>query len=81
MLLRKSMYRDTDVELTGKTCECAHGLSQNCVPCVCHHLCLRHLCLRSVAHFSCPEAVTFTIRWYLRYYPCHNEFNNVEVST
>uniref|UniRef100_A0AAY4E0S4 Transmembrane protein 87B n=1 Tax=Denticeps clupeoides TaxID=299321 RepID=A0AAY4E0S4_9TELE len=22
----------------------------------------------------------FTVRWYLKYYPCHNEFNNIEVS-
>ncbi|XP_008281203.1 transmembrane protein 87A isoform X2 [Stegastes partitus] len=47
LLLRKSMYKDTDVEL-------------------------------KVVSFGCPEEVTFTVRWYLRYYPCHNEFNNIE---
>ncbi|KAM9344952.1 LOW QUALITY PROTEIN: transmembrane protein 87A [Symphorus nematophorus] len=47
LLLRKSMYKDTDIEL-------------------------------KVVSFSCPEEVTFTIHWYLKYYPCHNEFNNVE---
>lgn len=25
--------------------------------------------------------MTLTIHWYLRYYPCHNEFSNIEVST
>uniref|UniRef100_A0A674C4C9 Transmembrane protein 87A-like n=1 Tax=Salmo trutta TaxID=8032 RepID=A0A674C4C9_SALTR len=28
--------------------------------------------------FGCPEEITFTIQWYLKYYPCHNEFNNIE---
>ncbi|CAB1338450.1 unnamed protein product [Coregonus sp. 'balchen'] len=31
-----------------------------------------------VVSFGCPEEVTFTIQWYLKYYPCHNEFNNIE---
>lgn len=31
--------------------------------------------------FSCPEKITFTIHWYLKYYPCHNEFHNIEVKT
>uniref|UniRef100_A0A3Q1BZ06 Transmembrane protein 87B n=1 Tax=Amphiprion ocellaris TaxID=80972 RepID=A0A3Q1BZ06_AMPOC len=48
LLLRKSMYKDTDIEL-------------------------------KVVSFGCPETVTFTVHWYLRYYPCHNEFNNIEV--
>ncbi|XP_069546292.1 transmembrane protein 87A [Brachyistius frenatus] len=47
LLLKKSMYEDTDIEL-------------------------------KVVSFSCPEEVTFTIHWYLKYYPCHNEFNNIE---
>uniref|UniRef100_A0AAR2JKB9 Transmembrane protein 87B n=1 Tax=Pygocentrus nattereri TaxID=42514 RepID=A0AAR2JKB9_PYGNA len=33
-----------------------------------------------VTSFSCPDEVSFTIRWYLKYYPCHNEYTNVEVS-
>ncbi|XP_063048043.1 transmembrane protein 87A isoform X2 [Engraulis encrasicolus] len=32
--------------------------------------------LKVTAH--CPEDVTFTIRWYLKFYPCHNDFNNLE---
>ncbi|XP_070834054.1 transmembrane protein 87A isoform X1 [Chaetodon trifascialis] len=47
LLLRKSMYKDTDIEL-------------------------------KVVSFGCPEKVAFTIQWYLKYYPCHNEFNNIE---
>ncbi|XP_076830666.1 transmembrane protein 87B isoform X2 [Brachyhypopomus gauderio] len=47
LLLRKSMYKDTDIQL-------------------------------KVTSFSCPQEVSFTIRWYLRYYPCHNEFSNIE---
>ncbi|XP_034040731.1 transmembrane protein 87A isoform X3 [Thalassophryne amazonica] len=47
LLLKKSMYKDTDIEL-------------------------------KVVSVSCPDEVTFTIHWYLKYYPCHNEFNNVE---
>lgn len=47
LLLKKSMYKDTDIQL-------------------------------KVMYFGCPEEVDFTIHWYLRYYPCHNEFNNVE---
>ncbi|XP_068580924.1 transmembrane protein 87A isoform X1 [Cebidichthys violaceus] len=47
LLLRKSMYKDTDIEL-------------------------------KVVHFGCPEPVTFSIHWYLKYYPCHNEFNNID---
>ncbi|XP_029691339.1 transmembrane protein 87A isoform X1 [Takifugu rubripes] len=47
LLLRKSMYKDTDIDL-------------------------------EVVAFSCPEKITFTIHWYLKYYPCHNEFHNIE---
>ncbi|XP_023267563.1 transmembrane protein 87B isoform X2 [Seriola lalandi dorsalis] len=47
LLLKKSMYKDTDIEL-------------------------------EVVDFGCPEEVTFTIHWYLKYHPCHNEFNNIE---
>uniref|UniRef100_A0A671KBT3 Transmembrane protein 87B n=1 Tax=Sinocyclocheilus anshuiensis TaxID=1608454 RepID=A0A671KBT3_9TELE len=28
----------------------------------------------------CPEEVMFSIQWFLKYYPCHNEYNNIEVS-
>uniref|UniRef100_A0A8C2X438 Transmembrane protein 87B n=1 Tax=Cyclopterus lumpus TaxID=8103 RepID=A0A8C2X438_CYCLU len=48
LLLRKSMYKNTDIEL-------------------------------KVVQFACPEDMTFSIHWYLKYYPCHNEFNNIEV--
>ncbi|XP_074532184.1 transmembrane protein 87A [Halichoeres trimaculatus] len=47
LLLRKSMYKDTDIQL-------------------------------KVVSFGCPEEVSFTIHWLLKYYPCHNEFNNIE---
>ncbi|XP_070772293.1 transmembrane protein 87A [Enoplosus armatus] len=47
LLLKKSMYKDTDIEL-------------------------------KVVSFGCPEEMTFTVHWYLKYYPCHNEFNNIE---
>ncbi|XP_061600795.1 transmembrane protein 87A isoform X2 [Cololabis saira] len=47
LLLKKSMFRDTDVELT-------------------------------VLSIFCPEEMTFTIHWLLKYYPCHNEFNNID---
>ncbi|KAK7149031.1 hypothetical protein R3I93_013134 [Phoxinus phoxinus] len=47
LLIRKSMYKDTDIEL-------------------------------KVTSFGCPEEVTFTIQWFLKHYPCHNEYNNIE---
>ncbi|CAJ1067432.1 transmembrane protein 87A-like isoform X2 [Xyrichtys novacula] len=47
LLLRKSMYKDTDIQL-------------------------------KVVSFGCPEELTFTVHWLLKYYPCHNEFNNIE---
>ncbi|KAM9809883.1 transmembrane protein 87A isoform 2-T2 [Syngnathus typhle] len=47
LLLRKSMFKDTNVEL-------------------------------KVVSFGCPDEVTFTIQWYLKYYPCHNDFNNLD---
>ncbi|XP_061646233.1 transmembrane protein 87A isoform X1 [Phyllopteryx taeniolatus] len=47
LLLRKSMFKDTNIEM-------------------------------KVVSFGCPEDVTFTIQWYLKYYPCHNDFNNIE---
>uniref|UniRef100_A0A671KA45 Transmembrane protein 87B n=1 Tax=Sinocyclocheilus anshuiensis TaxID=1608454 RepID=A0A671KA45_9TELE len=49
LLLRKAMYKETDVQLR-------------------------------VASFGCPEEVMFSIQWFLKYYPCHNEYNNIEVS-
>ncbi|XP_031158321.1 transmembrane protein 87A isoform X1 [Sander lucioperca] len=47
LLLRKSMYKDTNIEL-------------------------------KVVSFGCPEEVNFSIHWFLKYYPCHNEYNNIE---
>ncbi|CAN9499932.1 unnamed protein product [Ophioblennius macclurei] len=47
LLLRKSMYSNTDIQL-------------------------------KVVGFGCPEEMDITIRWFLKYYPCHNEFNNIE---
>ncbi|XP_066534564.1 transmembrane protein 87A isoform X2 [Hoplias malabaricus] len=47
LLLRKSMYKKTDIKL-------------------------------KVALFNCPQEVVFTIRWFLKYSPCHNYFNNIE---
>ncbi|XP_036429518.1 transmembrane protein 87A isoform X1 [Colossoma macropomum] len=47
VIVRKSMYKGTNIQLR-------------------------------VASFSCPEEVSFTIRWYLKCYPCHNEYVNVE---
>lgn len=31
-----------------------------------------------VVSFKCTEEVLLIVEWYLRYYPCHNEFNNIE---
>uniref|UniRef100_A0A8B9H7W4 Transmembrane protein 87B n=1 Tax=Astyanax mexicanus TaxID=7994 RepID=A0A8B9H7W4_ASTMX len=50
LLLKKSMYKNTHIQL-------------------------------KVTSFHCPEEVHFNISWYLKYYPCHNEFNNIEVNT
>ncbi|KAJ8418038.1 hypothetical protein AAFF_G00137470 [Aldrovandia affinis] len=47
LLLKKSMYSQTDIKL-------------------------------KIVSFGCPEDVKFTIHWYLKYYPCHNEFNNID---
>ncbi|XP_016400387.1 transmembrane protein 87A-like [Sinocyclocheilus rhinocerous] len=47
LLLRKAMYKETDIQLR-------------------------------VASFGCPEEVMFSIQWFLKYYPCHNEYNNIE---
>ncbi|KAK3554667.1 hypothetical protein QTP70_032675 [Hemibagrus guttatus] len=47
LLLKKSMYKDTDIQL-------------------------------KVSSFNCPTEVSFGIRWYLKFYPCHNEFSNIE---
>ncbi|XP_061646235.1 transmembrane protein 87A isoform X3 [Phyllopteryx taeniolatus] len=38
---------------------------------------MENYCFKFVS-FGCPEDVTFTIQWYLKYYPCHNDFNNIE---
>ncbi|XP_029031176.1 transmembrane protein 87A [Betta splendens] len=47
LLLKKSMYKDTDIQF-------------------------------KVVSFNCPEEVNFTVHWYLKYSPCHNDFNNIE---
>ncbi|XP_062851918.1 transmembrane protein 87A isoform X2 [Trichomycterus rosablanca] len=47
LLLKKSMYKGTDIQL-------------------------------KVSSFNCPKEVSFDIRWYFKYYPCHNEFSNIE---
>ncbi|CAL8257728.1 unnamed protein product [Lota lota] len=47
LLLKKAMYKDTDIQL-------------------------------KVVSFGCPEVVTFTIQWYLKFYPCQNELRNIE---
>ncbi|XP_060727928.1 transmembrane protein 87A isoform X1 [Tachysurus vachellii] len=47
LLLKKSMYKATDIQL-------------------------------KVSSFNCPAEVSFTISWYLKFYPCHNEFSNIE---
>ncbi|XP_048452741.1 transmembrane protein 87B [Rhincodon typus] len=31
-----------------------------------------------VVSFKCPENVSLTVEWYLRYSPCHNELNNIK---
>ncbi|XP_069743786.1 transmembrane protein 87A isoform X2 [Narcine bancroftii] len=31
-----------------------------------------------VVSFKCADEVSLVVEWYLRYYPCHNEFNNVK---
>ncbi|XP_056465597.1 transmembrane protein 87A [Gadus chalcogrammus] len=47
LLLKKAMYKDTDIQL-------------------------------KVVGVGCPEMVTFTIQWYLKFYPCQNELRNIE---
>ncbi|XP_027021668.2 transmembrane protein 87A isoform X2 [Tachysurus fulvidraco] len=47
LLLKKSMYKATDIQL-------------------------------KVSSFNCPAEVSFGIQWYLKFYPCHNEFSNIE---
>lgn len=76
------MYKNTDIELKGKTQKMLSTLitKKSCpffVSHAYHHYCLQLL----VVSFNCPEEVSFTVHWYLKYYPCHNEFNNIEVST
>lgn len=72
------MYKDTDIDLEGKTQTCAHNMFGG------KELPQRTVhgpsCVLSVVSFSCPEKITFTIHWYLKYYPCHNEFHNIEVN-
>ncbi|XP_060781348.1 transmembrane protein 87A isoform X2 [Neoarius graeffei] len=47
LLLKKSMYKNTDIQL-------------------------------KVPYFNCSVEISFDIRWYLKFYPCHNEFSNIE---
>ncbi|XP_053730759.1 transmembrane protein 87A [Synchiropus splendidus] len=47
LLLRKSMFQNTDIQM-------------------------------KVVSFGCPKDLNFTIHWFLKYYHCHNEFNNIE---
>ncbi|XP_055018322.1 transmembrane protein 87A [Boleophthalmus pectinirostris] len=47
LLIRKSMYRNTDIQL-------------------------------KVVSFDCPENVDLTFHWLLKFYSCHNEFNNID---
>ncbi|KAM9804166.1 LOW QUALITY PROTEIN: transmembrane protein 87A [Neosynchiropus ocellatus] len=49
LLLRKSMFQNTDIQM-------------------------------KVVSFGCPKDLNFTIHWFLKYYRCHNEFNNIEAS-
>lgn len=65
----------------------SHGYCSTLLCLLLAHIC--HMATNSIVRdcfyllvlsFYCPEEVTFTIQWYLKYYPCHNEFNNVEVS-
>ncbi|TTI76918.1 Transmembrane protein 87A [Bagarius yarrelli] len=32
----------------------------------------------TVTVVNCPAEVSFVIRWFLKFYPCHNEFSNIE---
>ncbi|KAM4591107.1 transmembrane protein 87A isoform 2-T2 [Odontesthes bonariensis] len=47
LLLRKVMFKDTDIEM-------------------------------KVVFLDCSEEVNLTINWLLKYYPCHNEFKNID---
>ncbi|KAF4090063.1 hypothetical protein AMELA_G00047650 [Ameiurus melas] len=39
---------------------------------------IEHEPVQGVSSFNCPVEVSFDIRWYLKFYPCHNEFSNIE---
>lgn len=70
------MYEGTDIELKGRifqssssyVIEIRFASITNCV------------FLLQVLSVSCPKRMDIAIQWYLRYYPCHNEFLNIEVS-
>lgn len=75
------MYEDTDIQLKGKMKKVfSSPMAKQLWPfSLCHAYChcFRH-CI--VLSFHCPDEVNVTIHWLLKYYPCHNEFNNIEVS-
>lgn len=79
LLLRKSMYNDTDIEFEGKVftfCSCC--VAKTSIYSLKHvHT---YVFLLQVVSFDCPERMALTIHWYLKYCPCHNEFSNIEVS-
>lgn len=74
------MYKDTDIALEGKTQACADNVGGGGRGEACRNVLFRPSCVLSVVFFSCPEEITFTIHWYLKYYSCHNEFHNIEVN-
>lgn len=77
------MYKDTDIELKGKTWldNVLITCSPKCFSLLSFFLCFVITCLHVlVVSFGCPEEMDFTIHWLLKYYPCHNEYNNIEVS-
>uniref|UniRef100_A0A8C9QXR6 Transmembrane protein 87B n=1 Tax=Scleropages formosus TaxID=113540 RepID=A0A8C9QXR6_SCLFO len=63
-------------------CLCSIKCTDVCEQAVCAALLLKNVCCVHilVKSFGCPEEVKFTIHWYLKYHPCHNEYNNIEVS-
>lgn len=76
------MFKDTNIELKGekrKKCQSDDFTIHTLPICLLLLVCLT--LLSAVVSFGCPEEVTFTIQWYLKYYPCHNDFSNIDVST
>lgn len=83
------MYKDTDIELKGIYFFFLFFLHRSKMK-LNKHIYLLWLLLTAywgkvfillvVTSFGCPKEVTFTIQWFLKHYPCHNEYNNIEVS-